>query len=141
MEIIRRNTDYAIRALVHLAINLGQVVSAGEIAASQEVPIDFLQKILQKFVRQGLVQSHRGIQGGFSLSRDPSQVTVLEIVEIMQGKLVMNRCFLGKDGCPRAPKCALKQNWLDLEQQLVDSLAGITLQDLANQLQGSVFIH
>ncbi|MGI6647685.1 MAG: RrF2 family transcriptional regulator [Bacillota bacterium] len=136
MEIIRRNTDYAIRALVHLAINLGQVVSAGEIAASQEVPIDFLQKILQKFVRQGLVQSHRGIQGGFSLSRDPSQVTVLEIVEIMQGKLVMNRCFLGKDGCPRAPKCALKQNWLDLEQQLVDSLAGITLQDLANQLQG-----
>jgi len=136
MEIIRRNTDYAIRALVHLAINLGQVVSAGEIAASQEVPIDFLQKILQKFVRQGLVQSHRGIQGGFSLSRDPSQVTVLEIVEIMQGKLVMNRCFLGKDGCPRAPKCALKQNWLDLEQQLVDSLAGITLQDLVNQLQG-----
>jgi len=136
MEIIRRNTDYAIRALVHLAINLGQVVSAGEIAASQEVPIDFLQKILQKFVRQGLVQSHRGIQGGFSLSRDPSQVTVLEIVEIMQGKLVMNRCFLGKDGCPRAPKCVLKQNWLNLEQQLVDSLAGITLQDLVNQLQG-----
>jgi Rrf2 family iron-sulfur cluster assembly transcriptional regulator len=136
MEIIRRNTDYAIRALVHLAINLGQVVSAGGIAASQEVPIDFLQKILQKFVRQGLVQSHRGIQGGFSLSRDPSQVTVLEIVEIMQGKLVMNRCFLGKDGCPRAPKCVLKQNWLNLEQQLIDSLAGITLQDLVNQLQG-----
>lgn len=134
MEIIRRNTDYAMRALVYLARHKETVVNAGEIAVSEEVPIEFLQKILQKFVRTGLVVSHRGVQGGFSLGREPAQVSVLEIVETMQGKLAVNRCFLGKDACPRAPKCRLKNNWLNIEQSFVDFLSNITLQDLVNQV-------
>ncbi|NPV27387.1 MAG: Rrf2 family transcriptional regulator [Firmicutes bacterium] len=136
MEIIKRNTDYALRALVYLALHSGTVVNAGEIAASEDIPIDFLQKIMQKFVRSGLVNSHRGVQGGFSLAKEPRQVNVLEVVETMQGKLAMNRCFLGKDGCPRAPKCRIKNNWRDMEQKFVEFLNGITLQDLVNQLRG-----
>ena len=113
MEIIRRNTDYAIRALVHLAINSGQVVSAGEIAASQEVPLDFLQKILQKFVRKGLVRSHRGIQGGFSLSREPGQVTVLELrsqAELVEPWAKAGR-FTGRNHAAGSGKSASRR-WL-----------------------------
>ncbi len=135
MEIIRRNTEYAIRALVHLAAHPGTVVSAWEIAEAQDVPVEFLQKILQKFVKGGVVSSHRGAQGGFSLSREPGQVSLLEIVEVMQGKLAMNRCFLGHDGCPRAPGCPLKQNWLQLEQQIAGRMAGITLEELVDQIR------
>jgi Rrf2 family protein len=138
MEVIRRNTEYAIRALVHLAANPGAVVSACEIAGSQDVPLEFLQKILQKFVKRGIVASHRGVQGGFSLAREPGAVPLLEIVETMQGKLSMNRCFLGRDGCPRAAGCALKQNWLQMEGEITSHLAGITLQYLVDQVRMGV---
>ncbi|HHW40988.1 MAG TPA: Rrf2 family transcriptional regulator [Syntrophomonadaceae bacterium] len=137
MEVIRRNTDYGIRALVHLASSPEKMASAAEIAESQGIPIDFLQKILQRLVRRGIVESHRGSQGGFTLAKDPRQVTVLEMVETMQGKLAMNKCFLGKDGCPRAPRCPLKQNWLSVEEKIADFLRGITLQDLVDQLRGT----
>lgn len=133
MEIIRRNTDYAFRALTYLAKNPKAIVSAGEIASSEDVPIEFLQKILQRFTRSGLVKSHRGAQGGFSLAREPHEVTVLEVVETMQGKLAVNKCFLGKDGCPRAAECSLKHTWLEVERKFVDFMAGVTLQDLVNQ--------
>lgn len=132
MELIRRQTDYALRALVYLAGRVGMVTSAGEIAASEDIPLEFLLKIFQKFVKSGLVTSHRGAQGGFALAKDPRDVTVLEVVETMQGKLAMNRCLLGKDGCPRAPRCPLKKSWLDMEQELADYMAGITLQNLLN---------
>lgn len=135
MELIRRNTEYAIRALVHLAGSPEGVVSAAEIAQAQDIPVDFLQKILQKLTRAGLVVSHRGIQGGFSLSRAPEEINLLEVVTVMQGKPAVNRCFLGRDGCPRAPACRLKSNWLAMEQQIDSFLAGITLKNLADQLK------
>ena len=61
-------------------------------------------------------------------------MTLLEIMETMQGKVVMNRCFLGHDGCHRAPSCPLKRNWLEMEEQLASHMSGITLQDLVDQI-------
>lgn len=136
MEIIRRNTDYGIRALVYLALHRGELVSAGEIAESQGIPIEFLQKILNRLVRCGLVASHRGVQGGFQLAREPGEITLLEVVEAMQGKLVVNKCFLEQGGCPRSPSCRLKSSWLDLERKLAGYLKGFTLRDLMEQIGG-----
>lgn len=135
MEIIRRNTDYSIRALVHLALHLGEEVTAGEIAKEQEVPLEYLQKILQKLTRGGFVLSHRGAYGGYIVAREPEDINLLDVIETMQGKLVMNKCFLDKDGCPRAPKCVLKDNWLQLEQRIAGFLCQITLQDLVDQVR------
>ncbi|MFY9188160.1 MAG: Rrf2 family transcriptional regulator [bacterium] len=131
MEIIRRHTDYALRALVYLASRPNQVVTAGEIAESEDVPVEFLQKIMQRFVKTGIVKSYRGAQGGFALAKEASEITLLEMVETMQGPVVMNRCFLGKDGCPRAPECSLKDSWTHMEKKLAAYMAGITLHDLA----------
>ena len=138
MEIIKRHTDYALRALVYLALLPNQVVTAGEIAESQDVPVEFLQKILQRFVKSGMVKSHRGAQGGFSLAKEPAEITVLNIVEVMQGPVVMNRCLLGKDGCPRAPKCPLKKSWIDMQERLAAYMASITLKNLVDELQAKV---
>ena len=135
MEIIRRNTDYSIRALVYLALHSSVEIKAGEIAEKQEVPLEYLQKILQRLTRGGFILSHRGAYGGFSLAKEPEDINLLEIIETMQGKLVMNKCFLGKDGCPRAPKCVLKDTWLQLEQRISGFLSQITLQDLVEQVR------
>lgn len=133
---IRRNTEYAIRALVHLAACKGEVVSAKEIAEAQDIPIEFLQKILQRLGRAGLVVSHRGAAGGFSLARKPSEINLLEVITVMQGCPAVNKCFLGREACERAPTCKLKYNWLVLEQKISEFLADVTLQDLVDQLLG-----
>ena len=116
MEIIRRKTDYALRALIHLALHPDQEITAAKIADEQDVPLEYLQKILQILTHNNIVNAHRGAYGGFSLARDPEKINLLDVIESMQGKVTMNKCFLGKDGCPRAPKCALKYKWLQLEQ-------------------------
>ncbi len=135
MEIIRRNTDYAIRALVYLGLHPDMEVTAGEIAEKQEIPLEYLQKILQRLSRGGVVLSHRGAYGGFTLAREPQEIDVLDIVEVMQGKLAVNKCFLEKKPCPRAPKCAIKGNWLQLEEKIAGFLSSITLQDLVEQVR------
>jgi Rrf2 family protein len=132
LEIIKRNTDYAIRALVYLASNPQANVSAGDIAENTDVPFNFLQKILQKMVNSGLVKSHRGAQGGFSLAKDPREINLLEILENIQGKLDVNKCFLEKDPCPQAPKCQLKYRWHDIELKIVELISAVTLQDLVD---------
>jgi len=135
MEIIRRNTEYSIRALVHLALHPGREVTAAEIAEAQEIPLEYLQKILQKLTRGGFVGAQRGAHGGFYLAKNPEEINLLEVIELMQGKLAMNKCFLGKDGCNRAPKCVLKNNWLQLEQRIAGFLSQITLLDLVKQVR------
>ncbi len=134
MEIIRRDTDYALRALVYLASRRGNVVSAAEVAAQQDVPLEFLQKLFQKCARAGIVGAHRGVRGGFFLTKDPRDTTVLEVVESIQGPLTMNKCLLGKEGCPRATGCPLKSKWIGIEAQIADFLRGVTLDDLVNEL-------
>lgn len=135
MEIIRRNTDYGIRALVHLALHPHKEATAAEIAEEQEVPLEYLHKILQKLTHGDFVNTHRGAHGGFFLARDPEDINLLDVIETMQGKVTMNKCFLGKDGCPRAPKCVLKYNWLQLEQKITGFISQITLQDLVDQVR------
>ncbi len=136
MEIIRRNTDYALRALAYLAVKRGEVVPAAEIAESENVPIDYLHKILRKLARGGLVESTMGPGGGFALGREPGSITLLEAVELMQGKITMNRCALGRNRCPMSKGCVLKSTWLELEGKMVDFLEGITLEDIVDRLAG-----
>ncbi|MGE5484061.1 MAG: RrF2 family transcriptional regulator [Ignavibacteriales bacterium] len=137
MEIIKRDTDYALRALVYLASKPGTVVKAAEVAEQQDVPLEFLQKLFQKCVHAGIIESHRGARGGFSLAKDPRETTVLQVVEAVQGPVTMNRCLLGKDGCPRAGVCPLKRRWVDIEEEVADYMEGVTLQDLADELGGA----
>lgn len=136
MEIIKRDSDYALRALVYLAVKEGSVVSATEIASEQDIPLGFLQKLLQKCIRAGLVISHRGPQGGFTLARDPGEITVAEAVCAMQGPLVMNKCLLGKHGCSRGNTCPLKSRWLGIEAQIADFMNSVTLKELVSEVKG-----
>ncbi len=134
MEIVRRITDYSIRALVHLALHPEIEVTGAEVSEEQNVPLGYVHKIMQRLNRRGLVNSHKGPSGGFSLAKSPEKISVLEIVEAMQGRLSSNKCFLEKDPCPRAPECAIKKNWLHLDRQIAGFLQSITLQDLVDQI-------
>ncbi len=132
MEIIRRNTDYGIRALVFMAQKpIGEIFSLSDLAAQIEVPLDFLYKIFRKLAEEGLVTAHRGANGGFSLKKETEKITVKEVVEILQGPLAINQCFLSNKPCSYFSKCFLKKRWRKVQEEVEKILSGLTLEELA----------
>ncbi len=131
---LTRRADYAIRGMVLLAAKSGQeMASLREIAAQVDVPQTLLAKIFQQFGKFGLVRSCRGTGGGFILGRSPEKITLLEIVEAVEGPIRMNRCLMGKGLCDRQQFCTVHPVWMDVQDRMKDILGSVTLKDLAGR--------
>ena len=130
MEILRRNTDYALRAMVHMANHVGKARSARQVAEAEEVPYHLACKLLQKLLAAGLVQSKMGSRGGFQLACEPHMITLLQLVNAIQGPLVVNRCLLGLDACPRRPTCPAGDTLIELQEQMERYMEQVTLDQL-----------
>jgi Rrf2 family protein len=133
MDIIRRKTDYGLRALVALARS-GAPMSAEGLAAQEGVPVAFLHKALTDLANAGIVDGQRGPAGGFTLSRPPDQITVLEAVEALQGPVAVSRCLLGDERCPRQESCGLRWAWEKVQQSIASFLRSLTVRDLVQSL-------
>ena len=131
MELTRKG-EYAIRGIVHLATRPDdQVCLLSEIAAAVDVPPTFLAKIFQQFSKMGLVKSYRGTGGGFVLGRSPDQITLLEVVEAVEGPIIPNRCVVKQGDCPRDSTCTVHPVWVNVQLQVKDILGKVTLEELA----------
>ena len=131
MEILRRNGDYSIRALAVLGgLPAGRTLSARRLARAARVAEPLLRKLLQKLVRAGAVESARGAAGGFRLARAPRRISILEVIEPVQGKLAINRCFLGRAHCPLKGRCRVSRRLAGIQARLVAFFKSITLADL-----------
>lgn len=129
MELVRRDADYAVRALVMIACNDG-FVQTSEIARTQEIPFDFLQKILRKLRDAGIVKVKRGAGGGFTLSWPAQDIRLLSVIEAVQGPIAVNRCFLGRNKCPRQKACPVRDKLKVVQESIRELLAEITLKEL-----------
>ncbi|MHC4616635.1 MAG: RrF2 family transcriptional regulator [Planctomycetota bacterium] len=128
MNILRQNTDYALRVMVNLAKNhSNDAVSARLLAEQEDISYHFACKILQQLHNAKLVESRMGPKGGFSLSRPPGKIELLRVVEAIQGPVRMNKCLLGTNTCPRRPKCAVSGKLAELQEYIDSYLRGITL--------------
>lgn len=129
MELIKRNTDYALRVLTLMGkYKKGHIIFARDLAASEEVPLLYLHKILQKLQRQGIIRSYRGrFGGGFSLAREIRKITLREIMEIAQGKFAINRCFIEQVRCPRINNCLIHKQLHQVQKNIESALNKITL--------------
>lgn len=131
MELIRRNTGYGLRALLHMATNSERgSLNAEELAEAAETTVGFMHKILQALRDAGIVASKRGPGGGFRLARERDQVTLLEAVEALQGPLTVNRCVIGLDICHRSETCPLRPTWVKVQREMEQALADTTLADV-----------
>jgi Rrf2 family protein len=131
MELTRKG-EYAIRGIVFLAAQPeDQVCLLSDIAAAVDVPQTFLAKIFQQFSKIGLVRSYRGTGGGFVLGRSPDKITLLEVVEAVEGPIVPNRCVTGAGECSRSHTCNVHPVWFNVQEQVRDILTKVTLKDLA----------
>src|SRR5262249_7019111 len=129
-----RASDYAVRVLTYLANANGSVSRSPAIAAATSIPESFLAKIVGQLSRSGLVRSHRGAHGGFTLSADARNLTVLEIVEAMEGPLHMDVCAT-PEPCVYLDRCEIQHVWADAEASLRESLRSRTIGELAKSCQ------
>jgi len=133
MELTRKG-EYAIRGIVYLASRpADQVCLLSDIAAAVDVPQTFLAKIFQQFSKIGLVKSYRGTGGGFMLGRPADKITLLDVVEAVEGQIVPNRCVVDGVDCDRSSACNVHSVWLNVQTQVRGILEGVTLKELADR--------
>jgi len=131
---ITRATDYAVRAMVHLAtLPEGQKMQLSMLAKESDVRENFLSKILQRLVHHGLVSSHRGTGGGFSLKVAPKLVTLLQVVEAMEGPTQLNVCLGDGPSCDRRVWCGVHPVWQKAQTALTQVLASVSIAELAEE--------
>ena len=129
---LTRKGEYAIRGMVHLAKQPpGELLLISEIADAVEVPQSFLAKILQNYTRLGMVRSSRGAGGGFTLAQDPEAISMRAIIEAVEGPIIANNCAMGREDCERSGACMVHPVWLKVQNQMIETLEGVSLKDLA----------
>jgi Rrf2 family transcriptional regulator, iron-sulfur cluster assembly transcription factor len=132
VDLIRRNTDYALRLAAALAAqyNTGKVLSARALSRQNNVSYPLTCKLLQKYQQAGIIKSTMGPRGGFGLARPPLEITLLELIEIIQGPIRANRCLLGTFSCPMKVRCPLHPKLVDLQEEIERHLRNTTLAEM-----------
>ncbi|KZK73553.1 MAG: Rrf2 family transcriptional regulator [Pelodictyon luteolum] len=134
MKVLNKNTDYAVRALLSLAGSQGVYMSAKTIATEQDIPYQFLRRLLQELIRHRLVVSREGASGGFMLKRDPDGIGLRELIEIFQGPVQVSECLFRKKLCLNRARCVLRHQILRIEQVVRDEFEKITIGSLLRDL-------
>ncbi len=132
---VGRRVDYAVRALSYLAGQSdGRVVSRIDIEKSQDIPSFYLSKIMKDLVAGGLVQSHIGAKGGFTLAKPASAISIKDVYETVERPLVLMECLdTGADYCSFCAVCSQKSIWEEAQVVLGNFLAGVTVANIADR--------
>ncbi len=127
-----RRGDYAVRAMVDLARHHGEGRrKAREIAEAMDIPQRYLTQILAELVRRGLLAAVAGPDGGYSFTRTPGDVSLLEVVEAAEGPIAIDRCVLRGGPCDWERICPLHPAWSRAQGALVRELAATSFAELA----------
>ena len=125
---------YAVRALIDLAIHLGEgPVLVREIADREDISVRYLEQLLLPLKAAGLVRATRGANGGFTLAKDPSEVNLREIIRIMEGSTAFTECVDSTDVCPRSDTCILRDSWIEVTEAANQVLEKTTLKTLIDK--------
>jgi len=121
--------DSAIRAILYLAASRQGRIQ--EIARAQFVPKEYLAKIIQKLAQAGIIKTHRGVGGGISLARPPEEITLLDVIEAIEGPVALNSCFIRLGECPRESNCAVHEELEHIGKTLASMFANLNFGQLA----------
>jgi len=125
---------YGTRALFDIAYyGQGEAVRASEIAKRQKISLNYIGQIFLKLKRAGLIKSHRGGSGGYVLSSKPDDITLLAIIEAVEGPITLVSCANGHKNCTFVESCVTHEVWVKASQMMADYFGGITLKDLIDQ--------
>lgn len=137
MKLSTKST-YGLRAMVNIALQHGKgAISVNEIAAKEGISSVYLVQLLNKLRRESLIKSMRGPSGGYSLSKNPGEITVKDIVLTLEGSISPVDCASGRESwkmkCGKDKNCVAKTVWTKLAKSISDCLDAITLEDLCKE--------
>ena len=129
---ITRASDYAVRVMIHLAgLPPGSTLQQSELSKATEVSGHFLSKVLQQLVRARLIRSQRGSGGGYALATSASNVSLLDVVEAMEGPVRLNQCLDEGPSCNRKSWCPAHEIWAEAQMAIVRVLGAASMAALA----------
>ncbi len=129
---LNRLTDYAVVVLTQMARRPGTLTSAQQIADCGQLPLPTVAKLLNSLARAGIVASHRGAAGGYSLGRGATEITVADIVEALEGPIALTACVENApDPCGVSSLCPMAGNWNKVNQAIHGALASVTLAEMS----------
>ena len=125
---ITNEADYALRIMAALASG-EKSLDAKSISEQSNIPYRFTLKILRKIVSAGYLRSRRGVNGGYELAVPASEITLKDIIEVIDGDIAINRC-LGSDRCPNSPECKVREHMANISEMIAEELSKVTFADL-----------
>ncbi len=136
---ITRQADYAVRAILELALRpAGTCVLSADLSLAQNIPAAFLAKICARLAAANICLTHRGTNGGIRLSRPAEQISLLEVVEAIDGPITLNRCARQPGECAHDRTCAIHPIWLEVCTEYRSRLARYTFAAMAAQARGAI---
>ena len=132
---LSKKADYALIAMKHLALRgdrrTAGSASAREIAELYDIPIELLAKVLQRLVRRGLLASHQGTRGGYQLARTPSQISVADVIQAIDGPVAVTACSTEEAQCEQFAKCNVRDPLWRVRERILAALGECTIAELA----------
>ena len=128
------STDYAIRALLYLA-DCGRIASSSEIAREMCIPENYLYAVMGKLKKAGLTSATRGVKGGWSLTKEADEITLLSILDVMEGSVKVSRCLFDERDCNRDATgyCSVHAYYKELQGQIENFLGDVTLAQIRDR--------
>ncbi len=127
---IGKLTDYATVLMTALAERPGEVLAASELAEKARLELPTVSKLLKQLGSAGLIESRRGIQGGYRLARAATEISILDIVVALEGPLGMTECSAVQGSCGHEPHCRVQGNWQRISRVIETALAEVSLADM-----------
>ena len=129
---LSKKADYALMAMKHLVVHGDRGSScAREIAEQYGIPIELMAKVLQRLVRRGLLASHQGTRGGYQLSRSPRQMTVADVIQVIDGPVTVTACSTDDGRCEQFAKCNVRDPLWRVRERILTALGECTIAELA----------
>jgi FeS assembly SUF system regulator len=129
---LTKQTDYGIVLLSHLVVSPEEHHNAPGLARETHLPLPMVSKILKLLARSGLLESHRGVKGGYRLARSASQISVADIIAALEGPIAITECAPdSSEECSYEAFCRVRTNWQRINRAVRDALASVTLQEMA----------
>lgn len=130
---ITKLTDYGIVLMSFLAARPDELFNAPDLAGETQLPLPMVSKILKQLARADLLDSQRGVHGGYSLGRPAHEISVVEIITALDGPIAVTECIEDTPGaCDKEPFCPVRSNWNRINHAIRDALEGITLAEMSH---------
>lgn len=132
---ITQESDYALRVVLYLyKYGMGKRIEAKAISSHENVPPRFLLKLLRKLAAAGIIESYKGYDGGYAITKPPESVSILDVLEAIEGPVIINKCLADETMCNagKAKTCQMHKALESVQKDLVDEMSAINFCKLLN---------